>query len=218
MYQLLRRSQRGGDLPNLILDQTGQRRQVARTVTELGEETHHRLRRMVRSDHQPLTGIGDGVLSNHAHPRLGVTQHEITLFRAQRLECFGSGRQTEYRGADVHRVAFIGLDGIHRQLSFMLVMLDLIRQAHGDETVVVSLASGAHPLDGPLRQEASSRRVDSAADTQHQCLHAGLAQAGLDEAYPTFDFRLYGLRPGERCADMERGCDFLLTTVHETLL
>ena len=100
---------------------------------------------MVRSDHQPLTGIGDGVLSNHAHPRLGVTQHEITLFRAQRLECFGSGRQTQYRGADVHRVAFIGLDGIHRQLSFMLVMLDLIRQAHGDETVVVSLASGAHP-------------------------------------------------------------------------
>src|SRR5690606_73435 len=115
-------------------------------------------------------------------------------------------------------MAFVRLDGIHRQLRFILIVLDLIRQAYRDKAIVIPVARRAHGLYRPLCQQPSGGRIDSTTDPQHQSFHPRVAQAFLDERDPSINFGLDGFRPVKGRAYIECGSDLLLTTLHGLLL
>ncbi|MCY1438148.1 hypothetical protein D9M71_543350 [compost metagenome] len=152
VHQVFRRTQRGGDSPHLALAQPAQGGQVAGAVAEFGEEAHHRFGGMVGADHQAIAGVGQGVLGQHAQARLDVAEDEIPLPVSE----LGQLRQLPGKAVDavcnVHRDALIGADEGQCGLGIGLVMLGVVRQAHGDEAVVAVGLFAAQLLDRQLRQ------------------------------------------------------------------
>ena len=201
-----------------MLDQTGQRRQVASAITKLGKEPHNRLGGMIGADNQSLPGIGNGVLRHHAHPRLGIADNEVTFLRRQVIKRFGRSRQALHGGADVDRMALIRLDRIDCKLRFIFVMLDLVGEPDSNESVVVAFPSFAHALNGALRKQPGSGRVDPTTDAQYQRLEPRIAQALLNEGDPPVNLGLYCCGPIERCTNVKRSSDFLLAMMHGFLL
>src|SRR5690606_29889809 len=217
-HQLRRRAEGCRDFPNLPLDQSGQWRQVTGAVAELGEEPHDRLGGMIGPDNQALPRIGDGVLGHHAHPRLGIAEHEISRSGRQRLQCLGSPRKPLYRRSDIHRMALVRLDGIDCELAFSFLVLHLIEKAPRDEAVIIPPPGAPHPSPRRLGEQPGRGPIDAATDAQHQGLQSGLAQAVLDEAHSAVDFGPYRGGPIERWPNVECSGDFLLTAMHGFLL
>ncbi|MNI99618.1 hypothetical protein D3C73_1587400 [compost metagenome] len=59
--------------------------------------------------------------------------------------------------ADVHRVALVRFDEVHRGLGVMFIELGFVRQAHGDELVTVVTATLAQFTHGALDQQAGGQ-------------------------------------------------------------
>ncbi|MNT54072.1 hypothetical protein D3C72_1912060 [compost metagenome] len=148
MHQGVRCAQVAGDAAHLVLHQAGEGRQVAGAVAELGEEAHHRLGGVVGADHQAVVGVGDGELGHHADARLDVAGDEVTARLGQLVQVGDLFGQADHAVGDVHGFFFIGADEIHRHLGVLLVMLDVVGQAHGDEAVARIAGLGAQLLDG----------------------------------------------------------------------
>ncbi|MCY1310095.1 hypothetical protein D9M70_602550 [compost metagenome] len=117
--------------------------------------------------------------------------------------------------ADVHGVTLVRLDEIHRSLGVVFIELGFIRQAHGDELVVVITGAGAQFTHGALGQQAGGQGIDPAADAQHQGLEPGIDQAILDEGNAPGDFRLEGGLVGEWRLNLELLSNLTLYGLHE---
>ena len=81
---------------------------------------------MVGADHQAAGRAGDGVLRDHPHARLGVAQHEIAGHRSLAFKCRHFIGQGFHRWADVHGVALIRLDKVHRGLGVDFIELGFV--------------------------------------------------------------------------------------------
>ncbi|MNP14498.1 hypothetical protein D3C76_1068250 [compost metagenome] len=115
-------------------------------------------------------------------------------------------------------MALVGRDDIQRGLGIGLVALHVVGQAHGEEAIGVIAGFRAQAFHRALAEHAGSERVDAAADAQHQGLHAGIAQAILDEVEAPLDFRLDVFRPVERRLDVQLGDDGVLDGFHDVVL
>ncbi len=115
-------------------------------------------------------------------------------------------------------MALVRQDGIDCELGFSFIVLHLIRKAHRNEAVIITLPGRPHPFHRALCEQPGRGRVDPATDTQHQSLQSGLAQAVLDEAHSAVDFGPYRGGAIERRPNVECSGDFLLTAMHGFLL
>ncbi len=61
----------------------------------------------------------------------------------------------------------------------MFIELGFVRQAHGDELVLVVTRALAQFTHGTLGQQAGGQGVDTATDAQYQGLEPGIDQAVL---------------------------------------
>jgi len=69
-----------------------------------------------------------------------------------------------------------------------LVCLGRVGQAHGDETITVTVLHQS--IDCELREPPAGTGVDTAADSQHQCLLPAQFQLILDEINPATNFKI----------------------------
>ncbi|MNP29008.1 hypothetical protein D3C76_1220140 [compost metagenome] len=112
---------------------------------------------MIGTDHQTVRRAGDGVLSNHAHPRLGVAQYEIHRHRVLAFKRRHFTGQRLHRRADIYGMALVRRDEIHRGLGVVFVKLGFVRQTHGDEFVAVVAGLVTQLAHRPLGQQAGGQ-------------------------------------------------------------
>ncbi|MNC57314.1 hypothetical protein D3C75_1069680 [compost metagenome] len=112
---------------------------------------------MVGTDHQTCAGAGDGVLGDHPGACLDVAHHEVHQRRRAVLQRRHFSCQCAHCRGDIHRVNFICLDHVQACLGVMLVMLYLVRQAHGNEGVGLVAGFGAQLVDGTLGEQGGSQ-------------------------------------------------------------
>ena len=173
---------------------------------------------MVGADHQAIVGVGDGELDDHANACLDVANHEVATGVAQLLQMADLLGQALDAVGNVDGADLIGTDEVQRRLGVVLVMLGVVRQAHGNEAIVGVSGLGTQFFDRKLSQASGRGRVHAAADAQYQHLEAGLLEGVLDEGLAPFDFGAQRCVVGERRHHVEGGGDFGLAVAHVWLL